>query len=60
LGIIITEATAQNQPSDCVARVCKDVEHGGLVADEEIENMWAWKNGEKLREAPMVDDDDSE
>jgi len=33
------------------------MEHGGLVADGEIEDMWAWKNGERLREAPMDDDE---
>ena len=57
LGITITDATAHDQVSDCVVQVCKKMEHGGLVADGEIEDMWAWKNGERLREAPMDDDE---
>jgi hypothetical protein len=41
----------------CTAR--KDSEHGGLVAADESENVWAFNNGEKWgEEPPMVEDDD--
>ena len=31
----------------CVGSLKNDGEHGGLVADDKNEDVWAWNNGEK-------------
>jgi hypothetical protein len=56
LGIIISEGDAQ--VSDCVVQTHKDREHGGLVAADDEEDVWAWNDGEKWEdELPVVEDD---
>jgi hypothetical protein len=56
LGIIISKGDAQ--VSDCVVQTHKDREHGGLVAADNKEDVWAWNDGEKWGdELPVVKDD---
>jgi len=43
LGIAVSGA---DQASDCVVQMRKDAEHGGLVAANEDEDVWAFNNGE--------------
>jgi hypothetical protein len=45
LGIEVSRADVDGQV--CVGSSKKDEEHGGLVADDENEDVWAWNNGER-------------
>ena len=55
LGIVVFGA---NQASDCVVGTRKDARHGGLVAADEGEDVWAFNNGEKWGDEPPVDEED--
>jgi len=55
LGIAVFGA---DQASDCVVRTRKDAEHGGLVAADEDEDVWAFNNGEKWGDEPPADEGD--
>ena len=55
LGIAVSRA---DQASDCVIWTRKDAEHGGLVAADEDEDIWAFNNGEKWSGEPPVDEGD--
>jgi hypothetical protein len=52
-GIAVSGA---DQASDCVVRTRKDAEHGGLVAANKDEDVWAFNNGEKWGDEPPVDE----
>jgi hypothetical protein len=55
----IAVAGADNQAFSCIVQARKDSEHGGLVAADESENVWAFNNRQKwCEEPPMVEDDD--
>ena len=55
LGIAVSGA---DQASDCVVWTRKDAEHGGLVAAEKDEDVWAFNNGEKWSGEPPADEGD--
>jgi hypothetical protein len=40
----------------CVGSLKKDGENGGLVADNENEDVWAWNNGEKWGDELLVEE----
>ena len=48
-----------DQASDCVVGTRKDAEHGGLVAADDGENVWAFNNGERWGDEPCVDEEDN-
>ena len=56
LGIAVSRA---DQASDCVVQTRKDTEHGGLVAADENDDVWAFNNGKKWGEEPPVDEGDN-
>jgi hypothetical protein len=57
LGISISDTT---QASNCVMQARKDGDHGGLVADDDEENVWTWDDsGEKWGDDPPMTDNDS-
>ena len=55
LGIAVSGA---DQASDCVVQTRKDTEHGGLVAADEDEDVWAFNNGKKWGDEPPVNEGD--
>ena len=55
LGVVVFSA---DQASDCVVGTRKDAEHGGLVAADEGEDVWAFNNGEKWGDEPPIDEED--
>jgi hypothetical protein len=59
LGIVISEGDSDARASNCVVQTRKDRDHGGLVAADDEEDVWAWNNGEKWGDEPPMTDDDS-
>ena len=53
LGIVVSGA---DQSSDCIVRTRKDAEHGGFIAADEGENVWAFDDGEKWGDDLPVDE----
>jgi hypothetical protein len=44
----------------CVRQVQKDDERGGLIADDDKENIWAWNNGKKWGDELSNNDGDTD